>query len=224
MEMKQRLESLRKQIPENVTLVAVSKTHPPERIMQAYQLGQRVFGENKAQELSRKYEELPKDIEWHMIGHLQRNKVKYIASFVDLIHSVDSERLLVEINKQAGRFDRTIDCLFQVHIAEEETKFGLDATELSGILESYRMGKYPSVRIRGLMGMATLTEDTSKVTGEFAGLHERFDSIRATIPGFDILSMGMSGDYMLAIQQGSTMVRVGSAVFGPRSYSTNQEE
>jgi len=219
MDLKERLEALKKELPADVQLVAVSKMQPVSVIEEAYNLGHRAFGENKVQELCSKQEELPKDIEWHMIGHLQRNKVKYIAPFVHLIHSVDSERLLSEINKQGERFDRRLDCLLQIHIAEEETKFGLDRQELAELMENYREGRYPGVRLRGLMGMATLTDRRDRVALEFQGLRELFVPLSEEFESFDILSMGMSGDYRLAIAEGSNMVRIGSSVFGPRPYS-----
>ena len=203
-------------------LVAVSKTKPNEDLLQAYDANQRDFGENKVQELTRKAEELPKDIRWHMIGHLQRNKVKYIAPFVHLIHAVDSERLLVEINKQAAKNNRVIDCLLQVFIADEETKFGLNKDELNALLKSETLGNLKRVRITGLMGMATNTNDTEKVRAEFAGLKRLFEHLKSSINlsnvDFKELSMGMTGDYEIASEEGSTMVRIGSAIFGARNY------
>lgn len=207
----------------SVKLVAVSKTKPVEDIMVLYEQGQRIFGENKAQELTEKYEQMPKDIEWHMIGHLQRNKVKYIAPFVSLIHAVDSLKLLKEINKQATKEDRVIPCLLQMHIAEEDTKFGLDRAELTELLESEAYRQMQHISIHGLMGMATFTDDTGQVRREFTGLKRLFDEVKAGYfadkPEFKELSMGMSGDYELAIEAGSTMVRIGSLLFGERNYA-----
>ena len=205
----------------NVTLVAVSKTKPLATIQEAYDAGQRVFGENIVQELVGKYEALPKDIEWHLIGHLQRNKVKYIAPFITLIHSVDSLKLLKEIDKQAGKNDRVIDCLLQVHIAEEETKFGLDHVELIELLRAEELPELRHIRIRGLMGIATNTPNEGEVKAEFSELKSLFDGVKASFfrhdNDFDILSMGMSADYKLAIEQGCTMVRLGSTLFGDRA-------
>jgi pyridoxal phosphate enzyme (YggS family) len=204
----------------NVTLVAVSKTHPPERIAELYQQGQRVFGENKVQELAAKYEVLPKDIEWHLIGHLQTNKVKLIAPFVKMIQSVDSLRLLQEIDKQAQKAGRIIDCLLQFHIAEEETKFGLDEQEARNLLESPEYRALTAVRICGVMGMASFTEDVSRVRAEFRHLRHIFQQLKtgyfADTPWFKEISMGMSGDWSLAVEEGSTMVRIGSLLFGER--------
>ena len=206
----------------NVTLVAVSKTKTAEEIMEAYQAGQRDFGENYVQELTNKYEALPKDIRWHFIGHLQSNKVKYIAPFVHLIHGVDSEKLLNEINKQGVKINRTISCLLQVHIASEETKFGLDETELETIIKKIIAipKTYDHVSVKGLMGMASFTEDNDLVKREFKKLKELFDRSNAHLSTinsqFSILSMGMSADYRFAIEEGSTMVRIGSLLFGKR--------
>lgn len=216
MDLQERLETVRAALPAGVELVAVTKTHPIAVIQQAYDLGLRAFGENKVQELCAKQEVLPGDIRWHMIGHLQRNKVKYIAPFVHLIHSVDSDRLLDEISKQGQKTGRVLDCLLQVHIAREETKFGLDADELDVLISAYREGNYPGARIRGLMGMATFTQDTERISAEFRGLKIQFDTLRELEESFDILSMGMSGDYPVAIAQGSNMVRLGSTLFGER--------
>jgi pyridoxal phosphate enzyme (YggS family) len=202
--------------------VAVSKTKPNEDIMQAYNAGQRVFGENKVQELTAKYEELPKDIEWHFIGHLQTNKVKYIAPFVSLIHAVDSLKLLKTINKEAVKNERVIDCLLQFHIAEEESKFGLNWKKAEDILTSGVYKSLDNVRITGVMGMATFTDDELKITGEFKRLHRFYDSLKSEYfegdGAFKELSMGMSNDYLLAVAQGSTMVRIGSTIFGERNY------
>jgi pyridoxal phosphate enzyme (YggS family) len=209
------LEALKTSLPEAVTLVAVSKTKSNEAIMEAYASGQRVFGENKVQEMVEKYETLPKDIEWHMIGHLQRNKVKYMASFVHLIHGVDTEKLLAEINKQAAKHDRRIPCLLQVHIAEESTKFGFAESELSQLIT--RVDEFPNVEIKGLMGMASFTENINQIQQEFRGLRKRFDQLFKNTEAA-VLSMGMSGDYPIAIAEGSTLIRVGSKIFGARNY------
>ena len=218
----QNLNKLKEQLPSGVTLVAVSKTKPGEMIMEAYETGHRIFGENKVQELADKYEQLPKDIRWHMIGHLQRNKVKYIAPFVSLIHGVDSFRLLKTINKEAAKNNRIIPCLFQIHIADEETKFGLDENELFEILESADYKNLSNIQIKGLMGMATFTDDREKVRSEFRFLKTLFDKTKNNYfrsdDAFSILSMGMSGDYQIAVEEGSNMVRIGSAVFGERQY------
>ena len=207
------LKAIQISLPKEVTLVAVSKTKPNTDILEAYHAGQRIFGENKAQELAQKAEELPKDISWHMIGHLQTNKVKFIAPFVSLIHGVDSIKLLKEINKRAAQNNRIIDCLLQVHIATESTKFGFLLTEVEQVITESKT--FENIRIVGLMGMATFTDDTQQITQEFKNLSTVFQSIKST--QITILSMGMSGDYKLAIEQGSTMVRVGSAIFGHRN-------
>ena len=206
---------------QNVQLVAVSKTKPNEDIQALYDLGQRAFGENYVQELVDKEEVLPKDIQWHFIGHLQSNKVKYIAPFVHLIHGVDSEKLLQEINKQAAKQNRVIDCLLQVHIATEETKFGFDGPSLHELLVSDRLENYSHVRIRGLMGMASFSEDQQLLSNEFTLLKSYYDKAHLSFPNgqFDTLSMGMSADYALAIQHGSNMVRIGSLLFGARNYN-----
>lgn len=216
MSITQNLIALTKSLPKNVTLVAVSKTKPVEDLMEAYRAGHRIFGENKVQEMVHKWEQMPQDINWHMIGHLQRNKVKYIAPFVALIHGVDSERLLQEIDKQAAKHQRIIPCLLQIHIAQESTKFGLSETELDALIT--KAINYPNVQLRGLMGMASFTEDTAQIQKEFAVLKNIFDRVQSQLTGFDVLSMGMSGDYTLAIEQGSTMIRVGSKIFGTRNY------
>lgn len=217
---KDRLTNILSSIPDTCTLVAVSKTKPNELIMEAYEAGQRHFGENKVQELAGKSEVLPKDIHWHMIGHLQRNKVKYIAPFVHLIHGVDSVRLLKEISKQAVKCNRTIDCLLQVHIADEETKFGFDPDEIKSLVNDFQEAELPNIQIVGLMGMATNTSDNDKVSGEFSKLKTLFDWVgtneKAQIKA-SALSMGMSGDYQIAIENGSNMVRVGSSIFGARN-------
>ncbi len=204
---------------DNVTLVAVSKTKPIEDIQELYELGHRDFGENYVQELVDKAEKLPKDIRWHFIGHLQSNKVKYIAPFVQLIHGVDSLKLLKEISKQAQKNNRAVDCLLQVHIAQEETKFGLDEKELNDLLQEIKEQPLPNVRITGLMGMASLTDDMIKVRKEFRRLKEIFDYSQLTAHDspFTSLSMGMSSDYTVAVEEGSTMVRIGSLLFGERA-------
>ncbi len=204
---------------QEVTLIAVSKTKPNEDLMELYALGQRAFGENYVQELVDKAAALPKDIEWHFIGHLQSNKVKFIAPFVHLIHGVDGEKLLQEINKQAAKQGRVIDCLLQVHIAEEDTKFGFDEASLMELLQSGRLANYPNVQVKGLMGMASFSDDTNQVQQEFKQLKKCFDLAKNSIGvTCSILSMGMSGDYELAIQEGSNMVRIGSLLFGARNY------
>lgn len=209
-------------VQSDCTLIAVSKTKPVEDILEAYKAGIRDFGENKVQELTDKFEQLPKDIHWHMIGHLQRNKVKYIAPFVHLIHSVDSWRLLKEIDKQGEKTGRTINCLLQIHIAREETKFGLSEEELLELLESEEFAALGHIQIKGLMGMATNTEDHERVREEFRYLKELFEKIRSnySLPNVEMkeLSMGMSSDYLTALEEGSTMVRIGSALFGSRNY------
>lgn len=219
MSIKDNLNTIKFELPEGVTLVAVSKTKPNEDILEAYEAGQRVFGENKVQEMVQKWEDLPKDIEWHMIGHLQRNKVKYMAEFVSLIHGVDSPRLLKEINKQAKKHDRVIPCLLQIHIAEEDTKFGLDKTELDELLESDAFKAMENIKIVGLMGMATFTDNENQVRKEFALLKSMFDDLKSKLDDITILSIGMSGDYKIAIEEGSNMVRIGSSIFGARNYS-----
>jgi pyridoxal phosphate enzyme (YggS family) len=218
MSIAQNIQSIKSQLPENVTLVAVSKTKPVSDLMEAYGVGQRVFGENKIQEMTDKWEAMPKDIQWHMIGHVQTNKVKYMAPYVSLIHGVDSLKLLQEINKQAKKNNRVIDCLLQVYIAEEESKFGLDEKELSEVLNQVQDDKNEMnhIRIVGLMGMATFTNNQTQVKKEFSRLKTIFDSIAIHNSQFTILSMGMSGDYKLAIECGSTMVRIGSSIFGGR--------
>lgn len=228
------LTQIKSQLPNHVTLVAVSKTKPVADLMEAYNAGQRIFGENKIQEMTEKWEQMPKDIEWHMIGHVQTNKVKYMAPYVSLIHGVDSLKLLQEINKQAAKNNRVIDCLLQVYIAEEESKFGLDEQELEDILQKLLNSarndnnEYKNIRIVGLMGMATFTENQNQIEKEFKHLKTIFDTIASRTEAINrvspenidikILSMGMSGDYQLAISCGSTMVRIGSSIFGSRNY------
>lgn len=218
MSIKENLNQIKATIPSHVTLVAVSKTKPVEDLQEAYDAGMRDFGENKIQEMCDKYEVLPKDIRWHMIGHVQTNKVKYMAPFVHLIHGVDSLKLLKEINKQAEKNNRVIDVLLQVFIADEETKFGLDATELNEIL-SNEIQHLPNVRVVGLMGMATFTEDENQIHEEFKTLKQLFDHHQPNHSDLKIISMGMSGDYPIAIEEGSTMVRIGSSIFGHRNYN-----
>lgn len=215
-----RLLELRTALPADVQLIAVSKTKPVSAIKEAYNAGQRAFGENKVQEMAEKYEQLPKDIQWHLIGHLQSNKVKYIAPFAHLIHAVDSLKLLQEIDRQAKKYNRVIPCLLQFHIAEEETKFGLDFNEAEELLQSREFVEMQNVQIVGLMGMATFTEDQEQIRDEFRNLNNYFQIIKSHYfkfnPDFRHLSMGMSGDYTIAVEEGSTMVRIGSTLFGSR--------
>ena len=208
---------IKSQIPEPVELVAVSKFHPVEKIKEVYDCGQKVFGENKVQELLTKVNELPTDIQWHLIGHLQTNKVKYIAPFIDTIQSVDSEKLLIEINKEAAKNNRIIKVLLQVKIAEEETKYGLEIAEAKEIFSNYLEHQYPNIEILGLMGMATFTDNKNQVKSEFLVLKSLFDEL-STFKKLETLSMGMSDDFALAIECGSTSVRIGSAIFGVRNY------
>ena len=219
MSIQQNLNNIKSQLPTHVTLVAVSKTKPVADLMEAYNAGQRIFGENKIQEMTDKWEVMPKDIEWHMIGHVQTNKVKYMAPYVSLIHGVDSLKLLQEINKQAAKNNRVIDCLLQIYIAEEESKFGLDEQELEEILSSTEFKQLKNIRIVGLMGMATFTENKNQIEKEFKHLKTIFDKYKKLNTEhcqLNTLSMGMSGDYQLAISFGSTMVRIGSSIFGSR--------
>jgi PLP dependent protein len=222
MTIRSKLLSLKQELPPGCTLVAVSKTHPTEVILEAYNAGHRVFGENRVQELLPKYEALPKDIQWHLIGHLQSNKVKYVAPFVHLIQSVDSEKLLEEIDKQGKRSGRVINCLLQIYIAEEESKFGFSPEELMDLVKSNRIAALNNIQITGLMGMATLTSDTNQIRNEFSKLRGIFESLREnklpTNMQMKELSMGMSSDYQIAIENGSTMIRVGSSIFGNRDY------
>ncbi|MBL17818.1 MAG: YggS family pyridoxal phosphate-dependent enzyme [Crocinitomicaceae bacterium] len=213
-----KIQSIKQNIGENITLVAVSKTKPIEMIVEAMQKGHLDFGENKVQELVEKHEKLPKEIKWHMIGHLQRNKVKYIAPFVHLIHGADSERLINEINKQGEKNNRIIDCLLQFHIAQETTKFGFNMEEVNELIKSNKFKEWGNVNIRGVMGMATFTNDKSQVKTEFESLKLYFDDISKQInsESFNIISMGMSGDYKIAIECGSNMLRIGSTIFGAR--------
>jgi len=220
MSISQNIDKVLKSIPENVKLIAVSKTKPQEDIIEAYEGGYKIFGENKPQELKQKFEALPKDIEWHFIGHLQTNKVKYIAGFVQLIHAVDSMKLLQEINKQALKHDRIINCLLQFHIAQEESKFGYDLSEAKEMLNSDEFKNLSGINIVGVMGMATFTENQVQVRSEFKQLKTNFEALKTEFfqdkTDFTEISMGMSGDYELAIEEGSTMVRVGSSIFGAR--------
>jgi len=217
-----KIRSFLNSIPENVKVVAVSKTKPEEDILLVYESGHKIFGENRVQELTSKYDHLPKDIEWHLIGHLQSNKVKYVAKFVHLIHSIDSLKLLLAVNQEAKKVERVIDVLFQVYIAREETKFGLDERELYDILGSPEYKELGNIRVRGLMGIATFTENMDQVRKEFRQLKELFDSCKHTyfdeLDYFSELSMGMSGDYIIAIEEGATIIRVGSLLFGERNY------
>ena len=213
------LLQIKQSLPVNVTLVAVSKTKPVSDLLQAYEAGQRIFGENKIQEMVEKFEQMPKDIAWHMIGHVQTNKVKFMAPFVSLIHGVDSLKLLQEINKQALKNNRIIDCLLQIHIAEEETKFGLNEAELTELLQSDTFKNLQNIKVIGLMGMATFTESQSQIRKEFQYLKTIFDNNQQPTTDncqLTTLSMGMSGDYQLAIECGSNMVRIGSSIFGGR--------
>ena len=218
MSIAEEIKKLHQALPPEVTLVAVSKTKPSSDLLEAYEAGQRVFGENKIQEMTAKHEALPKDIQWHMIGHVQSNKVKYMAPYVTLIHGVDREKLLKEINKQAAKHHRVIDCLLQIHIAQETSKFGLNEEELFQIVQNQPETTYPNVRLVGLMGMATFTEDQAQVQREFAYLKSLYDKAKKHTNTFNTLSMGMSGDYPLAIAEGSNMIRVGSKIFGARNY------
>jgi len=219
MSIKKNLLQIKGALPEDVTLVAVSKTKPVSDLMEAYEEGQRIFGENKIQEMEEKFNEMPKDIQWQMIGHVQTNKVKFMAPFVNLVHGVDSLKLLKEINKQALKSERVIDCLLQMHIAEEETKFGLDDEELEEILKEIQNDNFENIKIVGLMGMATFTENQDQIKKEFLHLKSIYDkhqSLNIKNCQLTTLSMGMSGDYQLAIECGSTMVRIGSSIFGAR--------
>lgn len=214
------LLQIKSSLPAHVTLVAVSKTKPVADLMEAYNAGQRIFGENKIQEMTEKWEQMPKDIEWHMIGHVQTNKVKYMAPYVSLVHGVDSQKLLAEINKQAKKHNRVINCLLQIHIAEEETKFGMDQQELEALLQSEEFRQMENIRVKGLMGMATFTDDEAQIRKEFLYLKSIFDNLKLQPETANFkpvtLSMGMSGDYTIAIECGSNMVRIGSSIFGSR--------
>ncbi len=222
MDIKYNLETIKSQITSEVQLVAVSKTKPVEAILDAYHAGQRIFGENKAQEMAEKYNVLPKDIQWHFIGHLQTNKVKYIAPFVSLIHSIDSFKLLAYINKEAEKNNRVIDCLLQFYIATEESKFGFDLQEAETMLDSSEYTLMKNIRLAGVMGMATYTDNLDLIKSEFKQLKTYFDILKQTYfkndSQFKEISMGMSGDYLQAIEEGSTLVRIGSSIFGERNY------
>ncbi|WP_338730853.1 YggS family pyridoxal phosphate-dependent enzyme [Mangrovimonas cancribranchiae] len=221
MNIQQNLKHILDSIPKTVTLVAVSKTKPNSDIMEAYNTGQRDFGENKIQDMVDKADALPKDIRWHMIGHVQRNKVKYMAEFVHLIHGVDSLKLLKEINKQAKKYARTIDCLLQIKIAEEDSKFGMTDSEAKNILQSDMFSAFENVRVVGVMGMATFTDDENQVKTEFKRLKTIFEDLKSICTkncNLETISMGMSGDYPIAIESGSNMIRVGSSIFGTRNY------
>ena len=215
---KENIQNFKSKIPENVTLVAVSKTKPIEDLQEAYDAGQRVLGENKIQEMVDKYDALPKDIKWHMIGHLQSNKVKYMAHFVDLIHGVDKLKTLKVINKEAKKHNRVIKVLLQAKIAKEDSKFGLSFDEIDAILTSEEIATLQNIKVVGFMGMATFTEDKEQLKEEFSSLKNFFDTQKSKNSDLEILSMGMSGDYQLAIENGSTMIRVGSSIFGSRNY------
>lgn len=217
MSIQQNYQAILSQLPENVKLVTVSKTNPAEKIKEVYDLGQRAFGENKVQELLEKQPVLPNDIEWHLIGHLQTNKVKYIAGFISMIESIDSEKLLKEVDKEALKNNRKINVLLQVKIAKEETKFGLTVDETKDIFNKYLNGNYPNIEIKGLMGMASFVDDETQIREEFSILKNLFDELSELKP-LETLSMGMSGDFLLAIDCGSNSVRVGSAIFGERNY------
>jgi pyridoxal phosphate enzyme (YggS family) len=223
MSIAQNLAEVMATLPGHVTLVAVSKTKSAEKILEAYHAGQRHFGENKVQEMAAKADALPKDIMWHFIGHVQTNKIKYMAPFVHLVHGVDREKVLAELNKEAKKCNRIIDCLLQVHIAQEESKFGFDAAELKILFEKNLPETYPNLRVCGLMGMATFTDDEAQLRTEFRILKNLFDSFKfdgtfnVQPSTFNLLSMGMSGDYKIAIEEGSTMVRIGTAIFGARN-------
>jgi pyridoxal phosphate enzyme (YggS family) len=222
MNIENNIKTIKLSLSENCRLIAVSKTQPTSKILEAYEVGHRDFGENKVQELIQKFEALPKNIQWHMIGHLQSNKVKFIAPFIHMIHAVDSFKLLQEIDKQGQKVNRIINCLLQVHIADEETKFGFSSDEIIQVLSSSEMKNLTNVKINGLMGMATLTDNTEQIRNEFKGLKTLFEKIKVmTLPEsveMIELSMGMSSDYPIAVEEGSTMVRVGSSIFGERNY------
>jgi len=222
MSIKDNLKNIKSTLAKHVTLVAVSKTKPISDLLEAYNAGQRIFGENKIQEMAAKYDALPKDIAWHMIGHVQKNKVKYMAAFVSLIHGVENLKLLEEINKQALKHDRIIDCLLQIKIASEDSKFGMTPEDASILLQTKDFSELKNIRVMGLMGMATFTEDENQIKEEFQLLKQTFDTLKP-LESFnfkpEIISMGMSGDYQLAIACGSTMIRVGSSIFGERNYS-----
>src|SRR5690606_19910391 len=219
MNIKENLNQIKSSLPGHVTLVAVSKTKPVSDILEAYNASHRIFGENKIQEMTEKWQQLPKDIEWHMIGHVQRNKVTYMAEFVNLIHGVDNLKLLKEINKQALKHNRVIECLLQIHIAEEDTKFGFDENEVTALLFSEEFKSLTNIKISGLMGMATYTENQEQIKTEFEYLKSLFEKFKIQNSHFKNLSMRMSGDYKLAIECGSNMIRIGSSIFGDRNYN-----
>lgn len=221
MSIQEKLQDIKSSLPEHVTLVAVSKTKPVSDLMEAYDAGQRIFGENKIQEMVEKEGQMPKDIKWHMIGHVQRNKVKYMAEFVSLIHGVDNFKLLKEINKQANKHDRTIDCLLQIKIADEDSKFGMSSKDVQDILQSQEFSELKNICIVGVMGMATFTDDDQQIKQEFNRLRFIFEELKDLETencNLKIISMGMSGDYQIAIECGSTMIRLGSSIFGERNY------
>lgn len=213
---KEHIKAFTEELGEDIDLVAVSKTKPKEDLLQAYEAGQRIFGENKVQEMTDKWEALPKDIQWHMVGHVQTNKVKYMAPYVDLIHAVQKMKLLKEINSRAKENDRVINCLLQVKIAEEDSKFGMSPEELKAFLNDEKLSEFNNIRLKGLMGMATFTDDEDQIHREFKVLQDLYEETSKTQPDFSILSMGMSGDYKIAMQHGTTMVRIGSSIFGAR--------
>ena len=217
MDISENIKEFKDKISKDVTLVAISKTKPAEDVLEAYEVPQRHFGENKIQEMTEKYKRLPNDIKWHMVGHVQRNKVKYMAPFVYLVHAVDSLKLLKEINKEAEKSTRTIDCLLQIKIAEEDSKYGISAEEAEEILNSEKFKKFENVKVTGLMGMATFTDDTAQVKKEFQHLKSVFDDFKEKYSEITILSMGMSGDYEIALECGSNMLRIGSSIFGERN-------
>jgi len=217
MDIADNIKRFQDELPKDVTLIAISKTKPPEDIFAAYEAGQRQFGENKIQEMTEKWEKLPKDIEWHMVGHVQRNKVKYMAPYVSLIHAVDSLKLLKEINKEADKNGHCLDCLLQIKIAEEDSKYGISAEEAKEILDSEEFKRLDHVKVKGLMGMATFTDDQAQVKKEFEHLKSVFDDFKKEYSNMNILSMGMSGDYKIAVDSGSNMVRIGSEIFGERN-------
>jgi|TARA_R100000789_G_scaffold51685_1_gene51311 pyridoxal phosphate enzyme (YggS family) len=216
MDISENIKNFQDELPKDVTLVAISKTKSVDDLLEAYEAGQRHFGENKIQEMTEKWEKLPKDIKWHMVGHVQRNKVKYMAPYVSLIHAVDSLKLLKEIHKEADKNGHCIDCLLQIKIAEEDSKYGISADEAREILDSEEFKKLDHVKVKGLMGMATFTDDEKQVKKEFDHLKTVFDEFKEQYSNFEILSMGMSGDYKIAIDSGSNMVRIGSEIFGAR--------
>lgn len=215
MDIAKNIESIKAEFTSDVTLVAVSKTKPIQDLMEAYEAGQRIFGENKIQEMTNKWEALPKDIEWHMVGHVQTNKVKYMAPYVKMIHAVHKMKLLKEINKQAKKENRVIDCLLQMKIAEEDSKYGMTKEEIIEFLADEQLKNYTNVKLRGLMGMATFTDDKEQIKREFTLLKNLYEQLKSS-HNFDVLSMGMTGDYKIAIEQGSNMIRIGSKIFGAR--------